>query len=114
MNSRIDNSRHIRARQGSEIKAKHWSTEAAVRMLMRAGEGASGCRRLPDLRFIAFDVQIDEKWLSVPDAESGWPPPAIKPITEEEVPGEGSWRAIVDDPHARTLPVPPSTLGNCS
>jgi hypothetical protein len=23
----------------------------------------------PDLRFIAFDVQIDEKWLSVPDAE---------------------------------------------
>ncbi len=31
---RRDNSRHIRARHGSEIKAKHWSTEAAVRMLM--------------------------------------------------------------------------------
>ena len=42
--------------------------------------------------------------LSVPDAESGWPPPAIKPMTTPDVPGEGEWRAIVDDPHARTLP----------
>src|SRR3954452_18023917 len=33
-NSRRDNSRRIRARRGSEIKAKHWTTEAAVRMLM--------------------------------------------------------------------------------
>src|SRR5437868_12208402 len=31
---RRDNSRHIRAPRGSEIKAKHWTTEAAVRMLM--------------------------------------------------------------------------------
>jgi urocanate hydratase len=31
---RRDNSRHIRARRGSEIKAKQWTTEAAVRMLM--------------------------------------------------------------------------------
>src|SRR5215210_1471702 len=31
---RRDNSRHIRARRGSEIKAKSWTTEAAVRMLM--------------------------------------------------------------------------------
>jgi urocanate hydratase len=31
---RRDNSRHIRARRGNEIKAKHWTTEAAVRMLM--------------------------------------------------------------------------------
>ena len=31
---RRDNSRHIRARRGTEIKAKHWTTEAAVRMLM--------------------------------------------------------------------------------
>jgi len=31
---RRDNSRHIRARRGSEIKAKRWTTEAAVRMLM--------------------------------------------------------------------------------
>src|SRR3954449_13151447 len=31
---RRDNSRQIRARRGSEIKAKHWTTEAAVRMLM--------------------------------------------------------------------------------
>ncbi|HEX5238778.1 MAG TPA: urocanate hydratase [Sphingomicrobium sp.] len=30
---RRDNSRHIRARRGSEIKAKQWTTEAAVRML---------------------------------------------------------------------------------
>ena len=30
---RRDNSRHIRARRGSEIKAKSWATEAAVRML---------------------------------------------------------------------------------
>src|SRR5437763_1560249 len=32
--NRRDNSRHIRARRGSEIKAKAWTTEAAVRMLM--------------------------------------------------------------------------------
>jgi len=32
--SRRDKSRHIRARRGSEIKARHWTTEAAVRMLM--------------------------------------------------------------------------------
>src|SRR5436190_3460001 len=31
---RRDNSRHIRARRGSGIVAKHWTTEAAVRMLM--------------------------------------------------------------------------------
>jgi urocanate hydratase len=29
-----DNSRHVRARRGSEIKARSWATEAAVRMLM--------------------------------------------------------------------------------
>jgi urocanate hydratase len=34
MTDRRDNSRHIRARRGSEIKAKAWTTEAAVRMLM--------------------------------------------------------------------------------
>src|SRR5215212_5474603 len=34
LDQRSDNSRHIRARRGSEIKAKHWTTEAAVRMLM--------------------------------------------------------------------------------
>jgi urocanate hydratase len=33
-NNRRDNNRRIRARHGSEIKAKHWATEAAVRMLM--------------------------------------------------------------------------------
>ena len=32
--TRRDNSRHIRARRGNDIKAKHWTTEAAVRMLM--------------------------------------------------------------------------------
>ena len=32
--SRRDNSRRIKARTGSDIKAKHWTTEAAVRMLM--------------------------------------------------------------------------------
>jgi len=32
--SRRDNSRHIRARRGNDIKARHWTTEAAVRMLM--------------------------------------------------------------------------------
>ncbi|MDQ3075019.1 MAG: urocanate hydratase [Pseudomonadota bacterium] len=31
---RRDNSRRITARRGSEIKARHWTTEAAVRMLM--------------------------------------------------------------------------------
>src|SRR5436309_3937360 len=34
LDQRRDNSRHIRARRGSEIKAKHWTSEAAVRMLM--------------------------------------------------------------------------------
>jgi urocanate hydratase len=34
LNNRRDNSRHIRARRGSEIVAKSWATEAAVRMLM--------------------------------------------------------------------------------
>jgi len=33
LNERRDNSRHIRARRGSAIKAKQWTTEAAVRML---------------------------------------------------------------------------------
>jgi urocanate hydratase len=33
MTDRRDNSRHIRARRGSEIVAKQWTTEAAVRML---------------------------------------------------------------------------------
>jgi urocanate hydratase len=33
-NHRRDNSRTIRARHGDEIVAKHWTTEAAVRMLM--------------------------------------------------------------------------------
>src|SRR6201994_3859985 len=32
--NRRDNSRHIRARRGSEIGAKSWATEAAIRMLM--------------------------------------------------------------------------------
>ena len=41
----------------------------------------------------------------MPDPESGWPPAALKPITATpEVPGEGKWRAIVDDPHVRELP----------
>ncbi|HUP66979.1 MAG TPA: urocanate hydratase, partial [Sphingomicrobium sp.] len=31
---RRDNSRHIRARRGSDLVAKSWATEAAVRMLM--------------------------------------------------------------------------------
>ncbi|HWU92038.1 MAG TPA: urocanate hydratase, partial [Sphingomicrobium sp.] len=34
LDSRRDNSRHIRARRGSDIVAKSWATEAAVRMLM--------------------------------------------------------------------------------
>src|SRR3954469_16867803 len=34
VNQRRDNSRHIRARRGSDIVAKSWATEAAVRMLM--------------------------------------------------------------------------------
>src|SRR4051812_1710734 len=34
LNNRRDNSRHIRARRGSDIVAKSWATEAAVRMLM--------------------------------------------------------------------------------
>jgi urocanate hydratase len=33
LTDRRDNSRRISARRGSEIKAKHWTTEAAVRML---------------------------------------------------------------------------------
>jgi hypothetical protein len=42
--------------------------------------------------------------LSVPNPESGWPPPPIAPIITPEIPGEGKWLAIVDDPDARELP----------
>ena len=34
IDQRRDNSRRIRARRGPAIVAKHWTTEAAVRMLM--------------------------------------------------------------------------------
>ena len=34
MHSRRDNSRHIKAPTGTEITAKSWTTEAAMRMLM--------------------------------------------------------------------------------
>ncbi|MCH8616728.1 urocanate hydratase [Sphingomonas sp. SM33] len=34
LTDRRDNSRHIRARRGNDVRAKHWTTEAAVRMLM--------------------------------------------------------------------------------
>ena len=33
-NPRLDNSRHIKARTGPTKIARHWTTEAAVRMLM--------------------------------------------------------------------------------
>jgi urocanate hydratase len=33
-NPRLDNSRHIKARTGPDKVARHWTTEAAVRMLM--------------------------------------------------------------------------------
>jgi urocanate hydratase len=39
MTDRRDNSRRIRARRGSEIVAKSWATEAAVRMLMNNLDG---------------------------------------------------------------------------
>src|SRR5438045_2120499 len=39
MTDRRDNSRHIRARRGSEIKARHWTTEAAGGMLMNHLDG---------------------------------------------------------------------------
>jgi hypothetical protein len=42
--------------------------------------------------------------LSVPNPESGWPPPPIAPLVTPEIPGEGKWLAIVDDPDARELP----------
>jgi hypothetical protein len=42
--------------------------------------------------------------LSVPDPETGWPPPAIAPLMTPEVAGEGKWHPIVDDPYARALP----------
>jgi hypothetical protein len=42
--------------------------------------------------------------LAVPNPDSGWPPLAIDPITSPSIAGEGAWRAIVDDPHARALP----------
>src|SRR5687767_11644163 len=34
LTGRRDNSRSIRARRGSELIARHWTTEAAIRMLM--------------------------------------------------------------------------------
>ncbi|MEY4511836.1 MAG: hypothetical protein RLZZ450_3958 [Pseudomonadota bacterium] len=51
--------------------------------------------------------QVQEKVerLAVPNPESGWPPPSLEPFAVgEAVAGEGKWRALVDDPHARTLP----------
>jgi hypothetical protein len=43
--------------------------------------------------------------LAVPNPESGWPPSGLDPLSAgEPVAGEGKWRAIVDDPHARSLP----------
>jgi hypothetical protein len=42
--------------------------------------------------------------LSIPDPESGWPPPPIAPLITPEIPSEGKWLAIVDDPDARQLP----------
>jgi hypothetical protein len=52
-------------------------------------------------------AQVQEKVdrLAVPNPESGWPPAAIEPMTAgDPVAGEGKWRALVDDPHVRTLP----------
>ena len=34
LTERRDNSRRVRARRGTDIKAKNWAAEAAVRMLM--------------------------------------------------------------------------------
>lgn len=43
--------------------------------------------------------------MSVPDPQSGWPPPPIEPLIDDQsVAGEGKWRPIVGDPHARALP----------
>lgn len=42
--------------------------------------------------------------LAVPNPDSGWPPVALDPVTSPSIAGEGKWRAIVDDPHARALP----------
>jgi hypothetical protein len=42
--------------------------------------------------------------LAVPNPDSGWPPVALEPVTSPSIAGEGKWRAIVDDPHARSLP----------
>jgi len=59
-----------------------------------------------ELGVAAQTEQAQEKVdrLAVPNPESGWPPAAIDPLTTPEVVGEGKWRAIVDDPHARELP----------
>lgn len=59
-----------------------------------------------ELGAAATDDKAQEKVdrLAVPNPESGWPPAAIDPMTTPEVVGEGKWRAIVDDPHARELP----------
>jgi hypothetical protein len=52
-------------------------------------------------------AQVQEKVerLAVSNPESGWPPAALEPMTAgDPVAGEGKWRALVDDPHVRTLP----------
>ncbi len=52
-------------------------------------------------------AQVQEKVdrLAVPNPDSGWPPPALEPMSAgDPVAGEGKWRALVDDPHVRTLP----------
>ena len=51
------------------------------------------------------EVQEKVDRLAVPNPESGWPPAGLEPLSRgEPVAGEGKWRAIVDDPHARALP----------
>lgn len=51
------------------------------------------------------DVTERVERLSVPDPESGWPPESLEPLASNDtVIGEGKWRALVDDPHVRTLP----------
>ncbi|HEX5658374.1 MAG TPA: hypothetical protein VFX59_14325, partial [Polyangiales bacterium] len=52
-------------------------------------------------------AQVQEKVerLAISNPESGWPPPAIEPMAAgDPVAGEGKWRALVDDPHVRTMP----------
>jgi len=45
--------------------------------------------------------------LSAPDPQLGWPPPALEPVLDTRLDGEGEWIPVVDDPFLASYPGAP-------